>query len=355
MRWESRPLYVAATGACRPAEVSAAEATGSGRYPPAEAQRSGQLAATVTRDGRGAPDLAVAAARQALRRSGYAPADATVLLHAVLFHAGLDVWNCAAYIQRELGMTDPGTFVSEVRNGCNGMGSVELAARYLLAEDDERVAVITAADCFPEPLIDRWNSTPGMVFGDGGAAVIVTKERSRAFARILSICSASDPALEALHRGDLRFGPGQFPIELRRRAKAFLDGMSRAEAEEVLARREKGLVGVVEAALADAGVKMADVEHVVYSFISRYNLGKELLDPLGIEIERTTWHFGSRTGHMGNCDVFAGLNYLAESGQLAAGQKVLLVGAGGGLVWTTAVLEVLNHPAWAARPETGQR
>jgi 3-oxoacyl-[acyl-carrier-protein] synthase-3 len=349
MRWDTHPLYVAATGTCLPGEISVAEALDSGRYTQAEAARSGQLAATALQDGRGAPDLAVAAARQALARSGYAPEDTAVLLYAVLFHAGLDMWNSAAYVQRELGLTGPRTFISEVRNGCNGMGSVDLAARYLLAEDDQRVAVITAADCFPDPFVERWN-TPGLVLGDGGSAIVITKEPTRAFARIRSTCSVTDPALEGLHRADSRFGPGQFPIDLGRRAKTFLGSLAPDVSQELMARREQGLVGVVDEALADAGAKMTDIAHVLYSFISRRQLARELLDPLGIEIERTTWEYGRRTGHMGNCDVFAGLNHLAESGQLETGQKLLLIGAGGGYVWTTAVLEVMHCPSWDSEP-----
>jgi 3-oxoacyl-[acyl-carrier-protein] synthase-3 len=353
MRWHTHDVYVAATGTCLPGEVTVADAIASGRYTQAEAERSGQLAATVALDGQGAPDLAVAAARQALERAGYEPSDVAVLLHAVLFHAGLDVWNSTAYIHRELGISDARTFISEVRNGCNGLGSVDLAARWLVAEGERRIAVITAADCFPDPFIDRWGS-PGIVFGDGGTAIVVTRDRRRAFARILSTYTITESALEPLHRGDDPFGPGQFPIDLSRRFKAFRDRTGPKESGRVMGRREKGMIDVVQGAVADAGLTLADIDHFAYSFISRRQLAKELLEPLDLDIGRTTWEYGRRTGHMGNSDTFAGLNYLAESGRLAERQKILLIGAGGGYAWTAAVLDVIDCPSWAVGSRAGK-
>jgi 3-oxoacyl-[acyl-carrier-protein] synthase III len=124
--------------------------------------------------------------------------------------------------------------------------------------------------------------------------------------------------------------------------------MAPEEVELVMRRHQKGLVAAVEGATADAGVGIADVDYVVGAFTTRRQLAQRILDPLGIDIERTTWEFGRRTGHMGNSDIFAGLNYLAESGRLAEGQKILLIGEGGGYVCTTAVLEVINCPSWGA-------
>ena len=61
----------------------------------------------------------------------------------------------------------------------------------------------------------------------------------------------------------------------------------------------------------------------------------------------TTWEFARRSGHIGAGDWAAGLEDLLLTGQLTPGDHVMLYGGGAGYTITTAVLEILEIPAWA--------
>lgn len=193
MRWND--LYVAGTGVCIPPSVTVEAAIAMGRYDTDGAARSQHLSVTTAPANHRAPDFAVTAGLQALKRSGHTPDEIGILLHAVVIHAGIDAWNAASYVQQGVGA---GTcLATEVRSGCNGaLVGLELACSHLAARPKETAALVTAADIFPEPLIDRWRTAPGCIFGDGGAAAVVSG--TAGFARIVAICTATDPALEAL-------------------------------------------------------------------------------------------------------------------------------------------------------------
>jgi 3-oxoacyl-[acyl-carrier-protein] synthase-3 len=63
---------------------------------------------------------------------------------------------------------------------------------------------------------------------------------------------------------------------------------------------------------------------------------------LGLPPERSTWDFGSTTGHMGSGDQVTGLHHLRTTGRLRRGDRVLLLGGGTGFTVTGAVLRILE-------------
>lgn len=344
MRWDD--IYLAGTGAWFPEEVTVDTAIAEGRYTPEEAERSGQLALTVASSAQRSPDMAVDAARQALDRAGYQSEDVGLLLYAVLMHAGVDAWNSASYVQRQV--AGDRCLVAEVRCASNGgLVGLELACSHLRARPDHRAAVVTAADLWPGPLFDRWRSDRGLVFGDGGSAFVVSRERG--FARVLSMATTTDPSLEGLHRGDEDFGPfrhsAQNPIDLHRRAEEFLATMPK---EELRRRQAAGLRAAVDQAIGEADISLDGVEAAVVPFFGRRLLQRLCLDTLKLGLHRTTWEFGRRIGHLGAGDQFAGFDHLVCSGRLRPGDRAMLVGVGGGFTWTIAVVEMLEQPRWAA-------
>lgn len=327
-------MYVAGTGVCLPPEVGVTAAIRAGLYDQDEADKTGQLAATVAVDRQGGPDLAVAAAREALTMSGYRSEDVGSVFHGLVFHAGLDLWNAASFIQRELGMRR--CLPVEVRSGCNAaLAGVQLACAFLAAHAEQPAALVTSAEVWPEPAIDRWRADSSRVFGDAGSALVVSRERG--LARLLSIHTGTEPSLEALHRGNEPFSPvPSYPLDLTRRARAFQRTMPR---EEIIARRDAGMRAAVDQALADADATLDEVELVALPFVGRNQLEREFLGPLGLKLEQTAFDRGRRVGHTGPGDQLASLDYFARSGRLRAGDLILILGAGGGFVWTIAVAE----------------
>ncbi len=343
-------LFIRAVASYLPSAVPVGNAIADGKYGRAEQAESGIEGITVAGPGESGPAMAVQAGRRAVRRSGLAGRDIDLLLHTVTAHNGLDGWNAGCYLQKEV--LDGGGLSAEVRQLSNGaMACVELAAAYLTARPACRGALITAAEQFAEPAWDRWRTSWGLVFADGASAAVLSREAG--FARVCSTVTVADPDLEGLHRGLEPFtgapGSGNYPISLRARALDFARSMDPAEVGRRLAT---GLRTAVFLAAAEAGMSVKQADHYVVPSYGKKLLRRECLEPLAIPVGRSTWSWSAGVGHLGAADQFAALTHLAEGGRLAAGNKVLVIGIGGGFNWSCMVLDIVERPAgdcWAAQ------
>lgn len=248
------------------------------------------------------------------------------------------MWNSSTYLARELGIRSATT--TETRMACNGgLVAMELASAYLTAHD-ATAALLTAADTWPPAIADRWRSSKGLILGDGASAIVLSRLPGWAIVRALRI--TTDPDIEALLRGLDHFGlPGRF-VNLQRRADEFQQHVM--PEDELWRRRDKTLREVVGEATDVAGIEVGAIQHVALPFLAWPLLRRELLETLGIRVERTTWEYGRHVGHLGAGDQFAGLHHIATSGRVKPDDHILAIGVGGGYTWGALVLRVLTPP-----------
>jgi 3-oxoacyl-[acyl-carrier-protein] synthase III len=351
MRWTD--IHLAGLGTALPPPESAEQAVAEDRYDPQEAKDNDLVSALAAAD-ETAVDLAATAGRQALARSGHRAEDVALLLHAHTYHQGEDLWTPATYVQRNtIGGTAPAIGINHACDG--GMVSLELAAPYLLASGDRDAALLTTGDRFTRPGFERWNSDIGLVFGDGGTALVVS--RRAGFARLVASHSSGDPDFEELYRDTERgftLAPHSTdgPLNLRARKRRYAE---RYGLTFTMDKMSNGLCANVDRALADANATIDQMTHIVLPNLGRTLLGWQLLAPLKLDLDRTLWDWGRRVCHLGAGDQFAGLAYLAESGRLAPGDQILLVGVGIGYCWTTAVVAIDSVPDWSGPDAATQR
>lgn len=337
-------VYFSGLGVFQPPTVDAGQAARRGEYDPASYLENRLTGVCVAGD-ISPPDMAVHAARQALSRAAADPARIGMVLHATVFVQGPEMWHSPAYIQKEIvGNTVP---AFEIGLGCNGVfAGLELAAPRMGAMGTDETVLLTAAENFGSPLIDRWNGAAGFIEGDAGSALLLC--RRAGFARLLAVSNAIVPELEQLNRGGEPLYPqptlaGQ-KISARERALYFRENvMSLTDAVQLSGRAQ---VDLIERTLDEADRKLDDMIRVVYGNAAAYLTEQFLLEPLGIPMDRTTWQFGRGIGHTGASDQLLSLNHLLVTGQLAAGDHVLLAGSGPAAV-SCAVLEILDVPEWA--------
>jgi 3-oxoacyl-[acyl-carrier-protein] synthase III len=338
-------VYLSGLGVFQPPAVDAGQAARRGEYDPATYLENRFTAVCVAGD-ISPPEMAVHAARQALARAAADPARVGMVLHATTFSQGPEGWHSPAYIQKEIAGNAAPAF--EIRLGCAGLfAGLELAAPRMGVMGPDEMVLLTAADNYGSPLVDRWNAAPGFPQGDAGSALVLS--RRAGFARLRAVGIGSMPELEQLHRGGEPMWPPPLPspgnkLALRSRARYFSDQvMPLADATELQNRAQ---VEVIERTLDEADRKLADMTRVIYTNVSGYIMEQFLLEPLGIPMELTTWQFGRGIGHTGPSDYVLSLNHLLVTGQLAAGDHVLLTGGGPACV-SSAVLEILDVPGWA--------
>ena len=305
-------------------------------------RRSGMRSVCVGE--RSGPEMAVQAARAALRGSGRVPSDIGVVLHASTWFQGHDLWAPASYVQREaVGNSCLSLEVGQLSNG--GMAAMEMAVAWLRADTDAgpRSALITTGDRFCPPGFDRWHTDPGTVCGDGGTALVLS--RGAGFARLRSLVTVSDPSLETMGRD----GDGFAPAPLTARAPIGVAASRERLVKEIGLTRllellQAGQRAAFDRALEEAGAKASDVTWFVLPNLGRPKMDAPFFQVLDIDPERTTWLWGSGVGHLGAGDPFAGLARLAGTGALRPGQFCALISAGGGFAWSVAVLEVVTEP-----------
>jgi 3-oxoacyl-[acyl-carrier-protein] synthase-3 len=338
------PVYIASAAAWIPPAESAKEAVAAGRYTADDLAVNNIPCLPVATDEISVPDMAVIAGRRALDRAAGVVGDRVdMIVHASIYHQGRDHhWCLAPYVQRELGIT--GAFAVNLEQMSNGgMMALDVAAAQLEAGRGTS-AMVTTADRFCPPGFDRWRGSFGIVFGDGSTAMVLST--TGGFARIHAIESLTDASLEPLHRGTHPFTSSYGEVvdeNLRTHKKSYLEEVGK---ESVLQRCEEALKSVVNSVLEKTGNKLDDFAKILLPNMGHLLMEVQFIQPLGISADRTLMSWGRYTGHLGAGDLTAGVARLVEKKEVNPGDRLLLIGAGGGYSLTAAVIEIETVPDW---------
>jgi 3-oxoacyl-[acyl-carrier-protein] synthase III len=292
--------------------------------------------------------MAVAAARTALDRAGQESTKLDSIIHSSVLQPGPDGWSLPGYTLLQLGGGHAS--VTELRMGCSAMlTAMELAVGQMTGAQRASSVLLTAADNFG-PWIDRWKGDLFLASDAGSAALLSTVS---GFARVRSLNSRTIPELEGMQRGDQPIfspEPAQRPFDLKWRRDVFLGHvMSGLEVAFLMADAH---VQVTRQTIAEAGLEIGDITKVLYHNMSHVMVKQFVLDPLGLDMERSGWEYGRTVGHMGASDQLVALEHLLLSGELKPGDHVLLCGAAAGFASASVLLEILEVPSWT-RPLHG--
>lgn len=329
-------IWIAGTGGTLGDLVPIENAIADGSYSAEVAKSTGMV--SVAQSTEAPPELAVSAGRLAIKEAaerGVEIDPGTMHLHSHSNYQGLDMWPVACWIAKELigtNLEGQPTVISAASNG--SLTSLELAANTLQAGQKD-TALITLGDRFAEP-VNRWYLSPGMVFGDGGAAAVVT--RGSGILQLRSIVSETDAALEGLSRGNEPFAtaPDGQP-DMRKRTREFLahGGISLSD---VRRRSGERTASVVTRALQEAETELDEIDWFVTPFVGRALFKDSFIRPLGFTPRNTLLETGLTIGHLGPADQIYALSHLVTNDLLEPGAKVLLLGTAMGFTFSAAVL-----------------
>jgi len=290
------------------------------------------------------PDMASHAAKQAIAHSGYDPEDLVLVAHASAWYQGHPFWSAASYVQRQVGATN--AMAVNVNQMCNGgAAAMDITLGYLAGRSCDDAALVTTADRFSLPGFDRWRSDYGIVYGDGGTAVVLSRRAGPL--RVKAWSTVTEPELESMHRGTDPFTASPTtpdgPLSIRRTKKAYLQSHGKDSKDMVGAIQERGARRALDTALCHASCDPADAKILILP-----NLGRKILQSLYWPLfgvtngERTLWHIGSRTGHLGAGDVSLGLATVLDKNLLQPGELAIVLGAGAGYSWTCLIVERIS-------------
>ncbi|GAA0459417.1 hypothetical protein Ade02nite_13410 [Paractinoplanes deccanensis] len=288
-----------------------------------------------------APDMAVLAGAEALRRAGTPAGRLALLAHAWIYHQGHDFWSPAHYVAARLGADRALPLgVAQMCNG--GAAGLTTAVTRVLADPQPAEALVTTADRFTLPGFDRWRGDYAVAYGDGATAALVRRyEPGRDDLALLSLAVASAPELERMHRGDDPFSPAprwlSSQVNVRRTKKAFLSAGGMRQFRDTARDKVREVLG---RALAEAGVAPDDplLRTVLLPRLGPGTLELMYLPVVEDTVKATPAVLGADTGHLGAGDFLANLADLSAPARLGAGELAVVLGGGGGFSWTCAVV-----------------
>jgi 3-oxoacyl-[acyl-carrier-protein] synthase III len=286
-------------------------------------QRTGIHERHIAATGEKTSDLALAAARGALKASGV---EASSIDLIVLGTATPDNTfpATAVTVQAELGITAGAAF--DVQAVCSGFVFALTTADSLLKTGGFRRALVIGAETFSRIL--DWNDrTTCVLFGDGAGAVVLDampQPGSREDRGILSAHLRSD----GRHKTKLYVDGGP--------SSTGTVGHLRMEGREVFKHAVAMITDVVEDAFAATGYSADDVDWFV-----PHQANKRIIDgsarKLGIAPEKIVVTV-DRHANTSAASIPLALSVAANDGRIKAGDLVLLEAMGGGFTWGAVLL-----------------
>jgi 3-oxoacyl-[acyl-carrier-protein] synthase-3 len=327
-------LYIAGVGAYLPPRQTAAEAIAAQLYD-VDAAKADEVVSACVESALYPAEMAAIAGRAALEMAGDRAGSVRAVFHSYLDFQGAHFWDAAPHVAfHTVGASVP---AFDVRQSCNGaLASIELGRRFIGGPGDS--VLVTTGDRFDHPWVNRWYGDQS-VFGDGGSGLVLSG--ADGFAKVESLVTLSENSLEAESRGGgFVNGAEATPIDFERQRERF--HTAEVPMLEHYGRLEPLLHECIGKALADAGVTADELAYVIPVVTTKWRVQIQLSRFLGLPPERSTWDFGSTTGHMGSGDQVTGLHHLFTTGKLRRGDRVLLLGGGTGFTVTGAVLRILE-------------
>jgi 3-oxoacyl-[acyl-carrier-protein] synthase-3 len=322
----------------------------SGHLDASKAKRTGQ--ASASQSSLAPPDLAVAAARIALGRLASQRSTADSIppidyhIHSSLYFQGIDQWPSWHYVLSMLGYSG-GPYMSFNLNNhsSGGMAALEIGASLVELRHDINSVLLTSSDRFSRPPFRPWSAEENLVFGDGGAAALLTS--GAGFCRIVSSWTHTEPQLEGFARGNLEFydfHDANCPDLGERSAQFFPDREGMAF---FLRTIRGGISKACNSAVEEAQISLETIRFACLPFFGVNILQSDYLSVLGLDPAITTMSLGARLGHLGASDQLTGLDYALRTSRVKPGDHVLLLASGISFSWTAVVLRIEESLATA--------
>ena len=260
-----------------------------------------------------AATLAIAAARQALDRSGLAPADIACCVCATL-SAPDATPSVACQVQAALGLPENRPAL-DINAACSGFLYGMAVARGMLTTLGGQYALVIGCEALSR-LMDPTDRSTCVLFGDGaGAAIFRLADTSFALtlgARGSNVLHAGGPSRE-----------GSAPITM--------DGKA------VFRFAVEAIPRCIEELLGRTGLELEDIDWFV-----PHQANRRIIDHVAKKLRLPEGRFYQNMERYGNTSAASipiALDEMAESGLLLRGQKVMCIGFGAGLTWGGALLE----------------
>ncbi len=286
-------------------------------------ERTGIKARHIAADGELTSDLGIAAAKQALVRSGIDPVDIDLVICATAT-PDKTFPSTAVRIQHALGVTKGAAF--DMQAVCSGFVYGLATADNFLKAGQSRRALVIGAETFSR-ILDWSDRTTCVLFGDGAGAVVLeaqTQFGSREDRGILASRLRSDGRYEDMLYVD--GGP----------SSTMTVGQLRMNGREVFRHAVQKISGVIEETLVMTGYAASEIDLFV-----PHQANARILDGIakklgigGEKVIKTLAYHGNTSA----ASIPLALNQALEEHRIKEGDLVLMEAMGGGFTWGAALV-----------------
>lgn len=264
-------------------------------------------------EGESTTTLAIEAARRALADSGLDKADiGCVIVATSSGEYAMPSTACLVHKALELNENIP---VFDLGAACAGFLYAVDAARAMLLSHGGRAALVIGAEQMSQ-VLDMADRNTCVLFGDAAGAAVFALDEDAEYAYV---CGT---------RGDMAIQVGG-----PRRTLAMT-----MEGQNVFRFAVSTIPATVEELLAKTGKTLGDVDWVIC-----HQANQRIIDAsvrrLGVPAEKFYKNL-DRYANTSAASIPLALAEMKESGRLTSGQRVILVGFGGGLTWAGIMLRV---------------
>ena len=273
-------------------------------------------------------DLGMKAAQKAIQRSGIALEDIDMVVCATISPDYFCMPSTATIISTKLGLKNATAF--DISAACTGfVYSLSIAKAFIESGMKKNVLIIGAEKL--SAITDYSDRGTCILFGDGaGAAVIsATEDKSEAIIDVHTGADGEYADLLMTPNG----GSGSAHDSLEEEAGSCFMQMKGNETFKVAVRT---LTKDVKEILADNNLTGNDIKHFV-PHQANYRIIKAVGDALKLREEQVVLTV-AKYGNTSGASIPMAINDVYESGELKAGELMLLDAFGGGLTWGSALV-----------------
>jgi 3-oxoacyl-[acyl-carrier-protein] synthase-3 len=270
-----------------------------------------------------AASLGAEAARMALRTAGIDARDLDLVICATITPDNMFPAT-ASLIQDAIGARNAGAF--DVNAACSGFISALTTGSQFINTGVYRRVLVIGSEVLSR-IVNWGDRTTCVLFGDGAGAVVL--EASDDVAPMSVVMGSDGAGARYLYAR----GPAGAPSSLTE-AEGFCIVMDGREIFRVAVR---AMDESSRQAIAKAGLSLDDIDWVI-PHQANLRIVNAVAKSLGVPQERLILNL-AKYGNTSSASIPLALCEAWEEGKLSAGDHILLVAFGGGLVWGASVLE----------------
>lgn len=277
--------------------------------------------------------LGAQAAKAALADAGITAEDIDLIICATVtpdFYTP----SCACLIQRELGVS--GCMAMDINCACTGFDyGVDMARRYLLSEDDVDTVLLVANEELSK-FTDYTDRSSCILFGDGAAAFVLERKKDTLYSSFLGADGSGAKFLVSRamrSENAFRTNEEDFDMEMPETKLHYFT----QDGKEVYKFATKTLPIAVEKACEKAGISPAELDAIV-PHQANVRIIETAAKNLGVSMDKMIVYI-DRYGNTSSASIPIAFCDAVAEGRIKRGDKVCLVGFGGGLTYAGIVFE----------------